>query len=636
MVLGQCTKKKEKRNKIEDGALVLVMSVSELDVGWKGYASKQATIHTSTPMTPFTATTNYLKYISSTDINEELPYASNHEHVRQFVDTVRKIHCDSDRVATTEIANLDWWKEQAGLLISGSSWDLSKGASLLGSSSNLSVSGSRSLTNLNGSFGNLSLGRDGANGNLSVNGSPLTEEEMVAAILDYPRVTKILLENFISMVRFGKRFISEKNVEFGASGVGGAHSASLNSLMSQGVSKLETFGMSWSMEDLSGNSNISIKNNNNNDSNNNASSSTSTLNTSEQSFNQQPPSSTGGHPSFSFTPAEREQLFSSNGGHLYPVTDCPCMLTIPLDDISENETGYVIPLLNKVLGLQSQPTPAFFFGGKPPASSSSSSTSTNQKVSNYSYGPSTPNYKESSLKASLNAVASTEKENEKAAAALVPIPKPKVRFTRLPYFLVLNFKRSKSKSAPIPSSSPSSFSPSSSSSASRNPFASPLHSSPAPSHTTTTTTTTSSSPSPFKSASFFSSSNNNSQTQQAPQPNTTLQSIQLHKPTVELPMDLDLGFTIDPNAPVPEPLYSSPFNHLHPANGSKKTRNTFYRLHAFVTQTEGRFLTYTRLRGGEKWWRVEDEKVEVAELGTRVASKGVVMAVYRLQELKNH
>ncbi|KAJ3307936.1 hypothetical protein HDU76_004239 [Blyttiomyces sp. JEL0837] len=91
-------------------------------------------------------------------------------------------------------------------------------------------------------------------------------------------------------------------------------------------------------------------------------------------------------------------------------------------------------------------------------------------------------------------------------------------------------------------------------------------------------------------------------------------------------MDLDLGFAMDPKAPPPPPS----------AGNSAALKSTFYWLHGFVTQTEGRFLTYTRLRGGSTWFKCEDEVVNEADLGARVSSKGVVMAVYRLQVVSKH
>ncbi|KAJ3192553.1 hypothetical protein HK101_006320 [Irineochytrium annulatum] len=92
-----------------------------------------------------------------------------------------------------------------------------------------------------------------------------------------------------------------------------------------------------------------------------------------------------------------------------------------------------------------------------------------------------------------------------------------------------------------------------------------------------------------------------------------------HRTTVELPMDLDLGFAMDPKA-------------AKIASASTRDKGTFYKLHGFVTQTEGRFLSYTRVRAGAQWFKCEDEVVAEAELGSRVASKGVTMALYRLQE----
>ncbi|KNC98266.1 uncharacterized protein SPPG_06664 [Spizellomyces punctatus DAOM BR117] len=84
-----------------------------------------------------------------------------------------------------------------------------------------------------------------------------------------------------------------------------------------------------------------------------------------------------------------------------------------------------------------------------------------------------------------------------------------------------------------------------------------------------------------------------------------------HAPPIELPLEVDLGFYLE---------------------NRHSDQKTFYRLHGFVTQTGGHFLTYTRLRGGSRWFKCQDELVQEVELGTRVESKGVVLVIYRLQE----
>ncbi|KAJ3188605.1 hypothetical protein HDU85_004319 [Gaertneriomyces sp. JEL0708] len=87
--------------------------------------------------------------------------------------------------------------------------------------------------------------------------------------------------------------------------------------------------------------------------------------------------------------------------------------------------------------------------------------------------------------------------------------------------------------------------------------------------------------------------------------------VSYHAPTVEIPSELDLGFYLA-NRQLDQP--------------------TFYRLHGFVTQTEGHFITYTRLRDGFRWFKCADEVVKEVELGSRIESKGVMLVVYRLQE----
>ena len=64
----------------------------------------------------------------------------------------------------------------------------------------------------------------------------------------------------------------------------------------------------------------------------------------------------------------------------------------------------------------------------------------------------------------------------------------------------------------------------------------------------------------------------------------------------------------------------------------KDRDRTFYRLHGFVTHSGGHFLCYTRVWGGSEWFRCDDERIADVELGVRVESRGVVLAVYRLQD----
>ncbi|KAJ1560361.1 hypothetical protein HK405_007376 [Cladochytrium tenue] len=108
---------------------------------------------------------------------------------------------------------------------------------------------------------------------------------------------------------------------------------------------------------------------------------------------------------------------------------------------------------------------------------------------------------------------------------------------------------------------------------------------------------------------------------------------------VELPMDLDLGFATDSKATTTSQPGRQQDKQQSKGTGvpgggraaAAQPASTFYKLHGFMTQTEGRFLTYTRLRGQNGWFRCEDEDVAPADLVGRVVSKGVVMALYRLQ-----
>ncbi|KAI9101818.1 hypothetical protein DFS34DRAFT_577609 [Phlyctochytrium arcticum] len=89
-----------------------------------------------------------------------------------------------------------------------------------------------------------------------------------------------------------------------------------------------------------------------------------------------------------------------------------------------------------------------------------------------------------------------------------------------------------------------------------------------------------------------------------------------HPVPTELPAEIDLGFYVDQSSPTPPDA----------------SQHTFYRLHGLVTQSDGMFLTYTRLQGGSTWFKCMDEVVQDVDLGTRIESKGVVFALYRMQE----
>lgn len=86
---------------------------------------------------------------------------------------------------------------------------------------------------------------------------------------------------------------------------------------------------------------------------------------------------------------------------------------------------------------------------------------------------------------------------------------------------------------------------------------------------------------------------------------------------IELPFDLELG-----------PLCSR----HHAQLSLPPIEHTFYKLHGFVTQSKNHFLTYTRIRGGLDWWKCDDAVVNECDLGHRVASQGVVLCLYRIQE----
>ncbi|KAH6590415.1 hypothetical protein BASA50_009390 [Batrachochytrium salamandrivorans] len=95
-----------------------------------------------------------------------------------------------------------------------------------------------------------------------------------------------------------------------------------------------------------------------------------------------------------------------------------------------------------------------------------------------------------------------------------------------------------------------------------------------------------------------------------------------HATTIELPLELDLGFYLDPAATMP----------AHAGFRKDSRIPTFYRLHGFVTQSQAHFMTYTRLRGGLPWFKCDDSVISSVDLGSRIASKGVMVALYRMQD----
>ncbi|KAJ3233601.1 hypothetical protein HDU81_002099 [Chytriomyces hyalinus] len=122
-------------------------------------------------------------------------------------------------------------------------------------------------------------------------------------------------------------------------------------------------------------------------------------------------------------------------------------------------------------------------------------------------------------------------------------------------------------------------------------------------------------------------------------PVSTANRSTMHRTSVEMPLDLDFGFLLTPEA------YKA-----NAAANKHARQNTLYKLHGFVTQTEGRFLAYTRLRGAAgggggggsegsisgDWYKAEDEVVSTSpvDLGNRVNSKGVVFMLYCVQNAR--
>jgi hypothetical protein len=90
---------------------------------------------------------------------------------------------------------------------------------------------------------------------------------------------------------------------------------------------------------------------------------------------------------------------------------------------------------------------------------------------------------------------------------------------------------------------------------------------------------------------------------------------------MELPLEMDVGKFLASNCIKPFASYGY--------SGSP----TFCRLHGFMTQKDGQFIVYTRTRSGKDWFRICDSNVEKIVMGFSIESKGILLAIYRLQDI---
>jgi hypothetical protein len=82
-----------------------------------------------------------------------------------------------------------------------------------------------------------------------------------------------------------------------------------------------------------------------------------------------------------------------------------------------------------------------------------------------------------------------------------------------------------------------------------------------------------------------------------------------HSTLVEIPFEFDVGHFTTSEQP-----------------------DTFFKLHSFITQSKGRFITYTRVRDGKEWFRCEGTNITTCEgFHSRVVSPGIIFAIYRVQ-----
>ena len=105
-----------------------------------------------------------------------------------------------------------------------------------------------------------------------------------------------------------------------------------------------------------------------------------------------------------------------------------------------------------------------------------------------------------------------------------------------------------------------------------------------------------------------------------------------HFLTIVIDRHLETGLS-DTCLEVPFELDFNKYTKSKPKTQYKyKGSATFYKLHSFVTQKDGHFMLYSRVRSGKNWYKIDDENIEQVELGWQVQSRGVCLLLYRLQD----
>ncbi|ORX44705.1 hypothetical protein BCR36DRAFT_359454 [Piromyces finnis] len=91
----------------------------------------------------------------------------------------------------------------------------------------------------------------------------------------------------------------------------------------------------------------------------------------------------------------------------------------------------------------------------------------------------------------------------------------------------------------------------------------------------------------------------------------------LNRP-IRIPMELDMGA------------------HVHPEYINEST-STFYKLHGFVTQKDGRYIAYTHIANNYQWYKIDDSKIIPIDLLVgSFPTEGVSLLFYVLQFKKHY
>jgi len=90
----------------------------------------------------------------------------------------------------------------------------------------------------------------------------------------------------------------------------------------------------------------------------------------------------------------------------------------------------------------------------------------------------------------------------------------------------------------------------------------------------------------------------------------------LNRP-IRIPMEIDMGA------------------HVHPEYRNE-SNSTFYKLHGFVTQKDGRYIAYTHISNSFQWYKIDDSKIIPIDLLVgSFPTEGVSLLFYVLQ-VKKH